>query len=98
MNTEFTKGTWNVVSQMPNGYTIENEKRQVIAFLQEDENENDDPNTVINDKEAYANAKLMATSSDMLSVLKEAVDRAHVYDTSPALIELFKAVIDKATN
>ena len=98
MNTEFTKGTWNVVSQMPNGYTIENEKRQVIAFLQEDENENDDPNTVINDKEAYANAKLMATSSDMLSALKEAVDHAHVYDTNPALIELFKAVIDKATN
>jgi hypothetical protein len=98
MNTEFTQGTWKVVSQMPNGYTIENEKGQVIAFLEDDAYENNDPNTVINDKEAYANAKLMATSSDMLSALKEAVDHAHVYDTSPALIELFKAVINKATN
>jgi len=98
MNTQHTQGKWEVVSQMPNGYTIENEKGQVIAFLEDDAYENDDPNTIINDKEAYANAKLMATSSDMLSVLKEAVDHSHVYDTNPALIELFKAVIDKATN
>lgn len=98
MNTQHTQGTWEVVSQMPNGYTIENEKGQVIAFLEDDAYENDNPNTIINDKEAYANAKLMATSSDMLSVLKEAVNHSHVYDTNPALIELFKAVIDKATN
>jgi hypothetical protein len=51
----------------------------------------------IEDIEAIANAKLMAAAPTMLSVLKEAVDHSHVYDTNPALIELFKAVIKQAT-
>jgi hypothetical protein len=41
------------------------------------------------------NARLIAAAPDMLVVLKEAVDHAHVYDTNPALVELFKAVISK---
>jgi hypothetical protein len=49
-------------------------------------------------EEAEANAKLIANAPDMLSVLREAVDHAHVYDTNPALVELFEAVIQKATN
>lgn len=54
-------------------------------------------NTLFED-EAEANAKLIANAPDMLSVLREAVDHAHVYDTNPALVELFEAVIQKATN
>jgi hypothetical protein len=46
---------------------------------------------------AEANARLIATAPDLLSVLKEAVDHAHVYDTNPALVELFQAMIQKAT-
>jgi hypothetical protein len=46
-------------------------------------------------EEQEANAKLIAAAPDMLSVLKEAVDHAHVYDTNPALVELFEAVIRK---
>jgi nucleoside phosphorylase len=54
-------------------------------------------NTLFED-EAEANAQLIANAPDMLSVLREAVDHAHVYDTNPALVELFEAVIQKATN
>lgn len=43
-----------------------------------------------------ANAKLIQAAPDMLAVLKEAVDCAVVYDTNPALLELFRAVIAKA--
>lgn len=49
------------------------------------------------DEEA-ANCQLIAAAPDMLSVLREAVDHSHVYDTNPALIELFNAVIQKATS
>lgn len=52
----------------------------------------------IGEKEAEANAKLASMAPDMLLVLKEAVDHAHVYNTNPALIELFEHVIKKATN
>lgn len=50
-----------------------------------------------NQTEAYANARLIAAAPDMLSVLIEAVECACVYDTNPALIELFQHVILKAT-
>jgi hypothetical protein len=36
--------------------------------------------------ESKYNSRLMAAAPDMLAVLKEAVDHAHVYDTNPALI------------
>lgn len=49
-------------------------------------------------EEHQANQRLIAAAPDMLSVLKEAVEHAHVYDTNPALIELFQAVINKSTN
>lgn len=42
--------------------------------------------------------KVEKAAPDMLSVLKEAVDHAHVYDTNPNLVELFKAAINKAIN
>lgn len=55
-------------------------------------------NGELSTSEHDANTKLMAAAPDMLIVLIEAVDHAHVYDTNPALVELFKAVIAKATN
>lgn len=48
-------------------------------------------------EQAEANAKLIAAAPDMLSVLIEAVKHSHVYDTNPALVELFNSVIKKAT-
>jgi hypothetical protein len=47
-------------------------------------------------KAATANARLIASAPDLLIALKEAVDHKHVYDTNPALVELFEAVIAKA--
>lgn len=57
----------------------------------------DDEGMVVSEEEQLANARLMASAPDLLSVLKEAVDHKHVYDTNPALVELFEAVIAKAT-
>lgn len=48
--------------------------------------------------EAEANGWLIAAAPDMLACLQEAVNHSHVYDTNPALIELFTAIINKATN
>jgi hypothetical protein len=48
--------------------------------------------------DGYMKAIEETAAPDMLSVLREAVDHAHVYDTNPALVELFEAVIQKATN
>jgi len=96
MNTQHTQGTWEVVSQMPNGYTIENEKGQVIAFLEDDAYENDDPNTIINDKKAYANAKLMASASDLLKALQAMIDGKE--RNWVVLERQAKQAINKATN
>jgi hypothetical protein len=87
-----TKGNWKVVSQMPNGYTIESETGKLICFSQ-----CDDENGEHSDED-MANLDLIKAAPYMLAVLKEAVDHAHVYDTNPALIELFKAVIKEAIN
>ena len=87
-----TKGNWKVVSQMPDGYTIESETGKLICFGQTD---NED---CIFSDEDMANLSLIKAAPNMLSVLKEAVDCACVYDTNPALIELFKAVIKEAIN
>lgn len=47
------------------------------------------------DEQTEAYSKLIASAPDMLSVLNEAVEHAHVYDTNPVLVELFKSVINK---
>ena len=91
MNTKHTQGNWNVSKHGNNdsfGIYAEGSGND-IAIVKGGNEEG---------REAEANSKLIAASPDMLSVLKEAVDHAHVYDTNPALIELFKAVINKATN
>lgn len=49
------------------------------------------------ENEAEANARLIAAAPDLLSVLKEAVDYSHVYNTPPVLVELFTAAINAAT-
>jgi hypothetical protein len=87
-----TKGNWRIVAQMPDGYTIESETGKLICFGQTD---NED---CIFSDEDMANLSLIKAAPNMLSVLKEAVDHAHVYNTNPALIELFKAVIKEAIN
>ena len=79
-----TKGKWNLFIQDGNGFGVTNGD-SVIAIAGED----DLP-------ENEANANLIAAAPDMLSVLKEAVDHSVVYDTNPALIELFTHVIKKA--
>lgn len=88
-NTKFTQGEWNVSKHGNNDsfgiYVVGND----FAIIKGGNEEGG---------EAEANAKLIAAAPDMLSVLKEAVDHAHVYDTNKNLVELFQAVINKALN
>lgn len=88
-NTKFTQGEWNVSKHGNNdsfGIHVVGNDFAIIKGGNEEGGE------------AEANAKLIAAAPDMLSVLKEAVDHAHVYDTNKNLVELFQAVINKALN
>lgn len=83
MTTHHTPGEWYHTGTSAGQHLIASEyKGDTIAVVYHD-NE--------------ANAQLIATAPDMLSVLIEAVECACVYDTNPALIELFQHVILKAT-
>jgi hypothetical protein len=93
METKHTQGEWYVsdIHQADGKYIYTKDNPfSAIARVYKGEN----PHS----QNAEANAKLIANAPDMLSVLREAVDHAHVYDTNPALVELFEAVIQKATN
>jgi hypothetical protein len=60
MLNKHTKGQWQSVAQMPNGYSIETTDGKVLAFTQCDEEFNDvNP---ITESEEVANAILMAAS------------------------------------
>ena len=67
MNTKHTKGNWKAVAQMPEGYSIETEQGQVIAFTQCDEEFND-TNPITQDQEV-ANAELIAHSPELLQMV-----------------------------
>ena len=83
MTTHHTLGEWYQRATSSGQHMIASEyKGDTIAV-------------VYNDNEA--NAQLIASAPELLSVLIEAVEHSHVYDTNPALIELFQAVILKAT-
>lgn len=84
-DTNHTPGPWSFSSLSP----IEN------GFIIEDAEETKGIATVHGSSEA--NARLIAAAPELLCVLIEAVEHAHVYDTNPALKELFMAVIQKAT-
>lgn len=76
MKTLHTDGRWRAVAQMPEGYTIENEKGQVIAFTQCDEGYSD--NNPITKNEEVANAELIAAAPELLRMvydLKECIKR-----------------------
>jgi hypothetical protein len=68
IKTTHTQGEWKVVAQMPSGYTIENEKGQVIAVI--------DENSDISKEEAMANAKLIATAPELLKALRRLLSEA----------------------
>lgn len=63
-----TQGQWEVVAQMPSGYTIENEKGQVIAVI--------DENSDISKEESIANAKLIAAAPELLKALRRLLTEA----------------------
>jgi hypothetical protein len=75
----------------PGPWKVNQVKKSIMAF-------NGGSFDVAKSVENESNARLIAAAPDMLVVLKEAVDHAHVYDTNPALVELFKAVIAKIEN
>ncbi len=88
MESKHTKGDWQALQgDYFTDYKVSTEEMNIATVWAID----------IPDEEAVANAKLIAAAPDLLSVLIEAVAHAHVYDTNPALIELFTAVINKAT-
>jgi hypothetical protein len=89
-NTKFTQGNWIIANSGGNVICHNGIRYENIATLEK--------SPLLITPEIEANARLISAAPDMLSVLKEAVEHAHVYDTNPALIELFKAVINKALN
>jgi hypothetical protein len=65
MKGKHTQGNWRIVSQMPNGYTIENEQGKLICFSQcEDE---DGEHT----DEDMANLALIKAAPEMLILIRD---------------------------
>jgi len=91
-----TPGPWQILYPEAFNFVIVSKDRPPIAVIHGLHVDYEDSEA--NEAENLANAKLIAAAPDMFAVLKEAVDHAHVYDTNPALIELFKAVISKIEN
>jgi hypothetical protein len=84
MNTKHTQGDW--YARDGQIYSTDTGKTLALIPYYDEDNE-----------EHEANARLMAAAPFMLMALQEAVDHSHVYDTPPALIELFQYAINKAT-
>jgi hypothetical protein len=62
------KTEWEAIAQMPNGYSIEDNKGRVIAMTQCDEDENDD--NPITWQEEVENANLIASAPNLLNALQ----------------------------
>jgi len=74
MKGKHTQGSWGIVSQMPNGYTIENEQGKLICFSQcEDE---DGEHT----DEDMANLQLIKNAPQMLQMLKDLIYTLQIAD------------------
>jgi hypothetical protein len=84
MKTKHTAGEWYAKDGQI--YPIETGKTFALIPFFEKGNE-----------EQEANQQLISAAPWMLSALIEAVEHCHVYDTNPALIQMFSAVINKAT-
>ena len=94
MKGKHTKGNWAIVSQMPNGYTIENEQDKVICFSQcEDE---DGEHT----DEDMANLQLIKNAPKMLELLQFIVNEIETTpeDLNDALLGLIKLKTNKIIN
>lgn len=88
MKSQHTPGPWKSEAEENNEYyDIVAEDGQIVTTVQHGDN-------ILQIED---NARLIAAAPDMLAVLQEAVEHKHVYDTNPALVELFQAIITKAT-
>jgi hypothetical protein len=98
MKNIHTQQTWKAVAQMPEGYSIENEKGQVIAFTQCDEEYNED--NPITKNEEVANAILIATAPLMLQTLKTIVNEIETTPDvlSEALLGMIKIIAQQTIN
>jgi len=84
MNTKHTQGDWYA----RDGQIYPTDTGKTLALIPYYDKDNE---------EHVANARLMAAAPFMLMALQEAVEHSAVYDTTPALIELFQYAIHKAT-
>lgn len=91
MNLKHTQGDWHIDTNenYVSKYRIYTDKdgSNVGWFDPDQETEQD----------AEANARLIAAAPFMLMALQEAAEHSVIYDTPPALIELFQYAINKAT-
>jgi hypothetical protein len=84
MNTKHTEGDWYA----RDGQIYPTDTGKTLALIPYYDKDNE---------EHEANARLIAAAPFMIMALQEAVYHSHVYDTPPALIELFQYAINKAT-
>jgi len=84
MNLKHTQGDWYA----RDGQIYPTDTGKTLALIPYYDEDNE---------EHVANARLIAAAPFMLMALKEAVEHSAVYDTPPALIELFQFAINKAT-
>jgi hypothetical protein len=81
-----TKGNWKVVSQMPNGYTIESETGKIICFSQCDDEDGE------HSDEDMANLDLIKAAPQLLEFLKFIINEIETTpnELNDALLGLIK--------
>jgi len=84
MNLKHTQGDWYA----RDGQIYPTDTGKTLALIPYYDKDNE---------EHEANARLIANAPWLLMALQEAVDHSVIYDTPPALIELFQFAINKAT-
>jgi len=70
IKTNHTQGQWELVAKTSSSYTIENDKGQVIATIQYDEN------IKFAKEEAMSNGKLIAAAPELLNALRRLLSEA----------------------
>lgn len=84
MNTKHTQGDWHT----KDGQIYSTDTGKTLALIPYYDEDNE---------EHVANARFIANAPWLLMALQEAAEHSVVYDTPPALIELFQYAINKAT-